>query len=113
MIHSYVSRLRAALADAGAQDDGVHLDSQGSGYTLRCDPARVDAHRFRDSVARAREADDEQRAALLADALGLWRGPALADVAGDEVRDRLCHGLEEARLTAIEDLVEARLRLGR
>ncbi len=109
MIHTYISGLRTVLATVG----DVCLESQGSCYTLRCDPARVDVHRFRGLVSRAKETDDDgQRVAVLDEALGLWRGQALADVADDDVRARLCHSLEEARLTATEDLVDARLRLG-
>jgi hypothetical protein len=44
--------------------------------------------------------------------LGLWRGPVLADVAEDRTRDLLASGVEETRLVAIEDRVDALLRLG-
>jgi DNA-binding SARP family transcriptional activator len=61
----------------------------------------------------ARRSDDESRITLLERALALWRGPALAAVTVEEVWLRLCRGLDEDRLTAYEDLIEARLRLGR
>jgi DNA-binding SARP family transcriptional activator/tetratricopeptide (TPR) repeat protein len=107
-----VSRLRLRLADevAGA----VRLDRQGPGYLLRMDPASVDAHQFTDLVRRAgREDDDERRVALLDDALRLWTGPAMSGTAAaEETRNRLCQGLEETRLTAVEERIDARLRLG-
>jgi DNA-binding SARP family transcriptional activator len=101
-----VSRLRSVLGD-------VELAGGRSGYRLLADPLCVDAHRFRDLVDRARTApDDATRVARYDTALALWSGPALADVGTPEVRERLCHGLTEARLTALEERTDARLRLG-
>jgi DNA-binding SARP family transcriptional activator/CheY-like chemotaxis protein len=103
-----VSRLRSVLG-AGQ----LELAGGGSGYLLRGAPSRVDAHRFRRLVEQARAAtDDRTRVTLLDQALALWSGPALADVGSPEVRERLCRGLIEARLTALEDRIDARLRLG-
>ncbi|MFI6811907.1 BTAD domain-containing putative transcriptional regulator [Nonomuraea sp. NPDC050328] len=105
-----VSQLRTAFKEIPEVD----LVSQGSGYLLRTDPASVDVHRFRDLVQQARLApDDHVRVTLLEAALGLWRGPALAGAALPEVQERLGGGLEEARLTALEDRLTAELRLGR
>ncbi|MEV6611716.1 BTAD domain-containing putative transcriptional regulator [Kutzneria sp. NPDC051319] len=105
-----VSNLRAILADVG---EAVGIATEGAGYLLRADPLAVDAHRFLDGVARARLApNDRAKIALLDQALGLWHGPALADVAAPEIRERLCGGLEETRLVAMEDRIDARLRLG-
>ena len=103
-----VSGLRAAFAGA------VDILAQGSGYRLAVDPTTVDAHRFRALLAAARVASsDPERLGLLDRALGLWSGPALAGTAPPATRERLCAGLEEARLAAIEDRVDAQLRLGR
>ncbi|HEY0495274.1 MAG TPA: BTAD domain-containing putative transcriptional regulator [Kutzneria sp.] len=103
-----VSNLRAILADAG----GMAIATESAGYVLRADPLTIDAHRFLDGVARARLApNDTAKLALLDQALGLWHGPALAEAA-PETRERLCAGLEETRLVATEDRVDARLRLG-
>ncbi|WP_188317078.1 AfsR/SARP family transcriptional regulator [Solihabitans fulvus] len=105
-----ISRLRAILAGA---DGRVELVTQGSGYLLRADPASIDVHRFRALVDQAREAaTDEDRLALLDRAVGLWSGPALAGAASAQIREQLCHGLDEARLVAVEDRLDARLRLG-
>lgn len=104
-----ISGLRGALRGLAT------VPSSGEGYLLDVDPEAVDAHRFKRLVREARQATDDQRiAALLAEALDLWHGPALGGALTDELlRDRLTHGLEEARLGAIEDRVEAELRLGR
>ncbi|HEX5595532.1 MAG TPA: BTAD domain-containing putative transcriptional regulator [Micromonosporaceae bacterium] len=105
-----VSRLRAAFRRAGGEHPEIL--SQGSGYLLRVAPLSVDVHRFRDLTTKARKADDEQTVELLAQALTLWRGDALADVVSEDVRERLCGDLRDARWTAIEDRVDAQLRLG-
>jgi DNA-binding SARP family transcriptional activator len=110
MVHGLVSGLRSALA--GHATEEVRLVREGDGYALRCDPLLVDAHRFRALLERARTADDARRVAVLDEALALWRGPALAGIAAGGVRDGLSGGLEEARLGAVEDRVEARRRLG-
>ncbi len=104
-----VSGLRGALA---ASDD-FEIETRGGGYVLRGDPDRIDAGRFMGLLDRAGATDDEGTIALLTAALDLWAGPALADAAPTSVRERLSFGLEEARLTALEDRLDAQLRLGR
>ncbi|MGE5830537.1 MAG: BTAD domain-containing putative transcriptional regulator, partial [Micromonosporaceae bacterium] len=105
-----VSRLRTVLV-AAEEPTGVELVGRDAGYALLADPLTVDAHRFRRMLKQARAAGDEDRMRLLDRALGLWRGPALAGTASEQVRNRLCGGLEEARLVATEELLQARLRL--
>jgi DNA-binding SARP family transcriptional activator/tetratricopeptide (TPR) repeat protein len=113
IIQAHISRLRTALDGAGATADGTALVRHGSGYLLAADPACVDAHRFRFLVEDAKlHGDDRGKVRMLDDALALWQGPALADAAPDDVRQRLCGGLEEMRLMALENLTEAKLRLG-
>jgi DNA-binding SARP family transcriptional activator len=113
-LYTLIWRLRTALTGAGAERAGVSLATVGQGYVLRTPPERIDATRFRLLVERSRgAANDVERVALLRQALQLWRGPALAGAAPPQLRERLCRGLEEARLTAIEDRVDAELRLGR
>jgi len=113
-IHVRVSRLRAALAQEGADRGAAEIVTHGSAYVLRADPLCVDAHRFRALLADARaETDDAGKVALFRRALDTWRGPPLADVATPEVADQLCRGLEEARLAAREECLDAELRLGR
>ncbi|GAA2586684.1 tetratricopeptide repeat protein [Actinomadura fulvescens] len=114
MVHTYVSGLRTTLAKTGAADHGIRIERGRSGYVLRCDPGRIDVHRFRALAAEARAgSDDEHRVTLLGRALALWRGPALTGAGDEQARAQLAGGLEESRLNATEDLVEARLRLGR
>ncbi|MET0235932.1 MAG: BTAD domain-containing putative transcriptional regulator [Kibdelosporangium sp.] len=98
-----VSRLRKA---------NVPIESQPAGYRLLVDPDEVDASRFERLLAVARSSDDVTKARLLREALGLWRGPALQDVAAEEFFQPHVTRLNELRLTAIEDRVEAELRLG-
>src|SRR5262249_20875998 len=110
-IHVNVSGLRQVLA---AADNQTTLEAHGTGYLLRADPQSIDVHRFTALLTRARQADDNPgRVALIDEALALWRGPMLADIAPDTTRDRLGAGLAEARLVAVEDRLDALLRLGR
>jgi tetratricopeptide (TPR) repeat protein len=108
-IYVYASRLRRCLRTVG-----VELTSTPAGYAVLVDPDAVDAHRFDRLVSRANgTADAVQRAKLLDLALGLWRGPALADVATSELREQLCARLEEQRIAAHESRAETYLELGR
>ena len=110
----HVSRLRKALREAG--DDGMVV-TQPPGYLIRVDPAAVDAVSFESLVAEAHEQSagghQEKAAATLREALGLWRGPALADVADAPLARAEAARLEEARLAALEGRVEADLACGR
>ncbi|MET8851005.1 BTAD domain-containing putative transcriptional regulator [Amycolatopsis sp. NPDC004625] len=108
-VQALISRLRAVFRAA----DGPELVTEGHGYVLRADPGTVDAHRFTGLVRRARAADDETAVALLDEALALWRGDALAGAASADVAGRLLAGLTEARWSALEDRIDAQLRLGR
>jgi DNA-binding SARP family transcriptional activator/tetratricopeptide (TPR) repeat protein len=107
---SHVSRLRARI---DPERRGL-LRNQGDGYLVDVDPDRVDASRFAALVAGARSArDPAERARILRAALGLWRGPLLADVAGDRLRDRVGAGLAELRRSALEERLDADLECGR
>lgn len=107
-LHAHVSRLRSVL-NVGA----TRIATRGAGYVADVDPEAVDAHRFRRLVQRAaRLTDPQQRAAQLRDALDLWRGPLLADVADDRLRDRLGADLAELRIDATEARAEADLERG-
>jgi DNA-binding SARP family transcriptional activator len=105
-----VSGLRSALRGVAGLDIRLH----GTGYALAADPMTIDVHCFRSQLAAARgAADDKTRFELLERALALWSGSALAGVAAPTAQQRLCAGLEEARLGALEDRLDALLRLGR
>ncbi|MFI9559708.1 AfsR/SARP family transcriptional regulator [Nonomuraea endophytica] len=82
-----------------------------AGYVLRAHD--VDALAFARLLTRARAEDDPRaRAALLADALSLWRGPAYADFRDEEFARAAAARLDEQRLTALEEHAEVRLALG-
>ena len=95
---------------------GTGSGCTGAGPAYVADPpaSTVDAHRFRALVERAGAVcDPAVRVPLLREALGLWRGPLLADVASDDLRDRIGAGLAELRLGALETCLDAELELGR
>jgi len=84
------------------------------GYVLDVDPERVDLHRFERLVAQAAEGGDaERRSDLLCEALALWRGAPLADLAYEPFAHVEIARLEELRTAAREELVQAELELGR
>jgi DNA-binding SARP family transcriptional activator len=104
-LQNYVSRLRKAI---GAE----LLVSQPAGYVLRVDPERFDLARFERLTAEARGAEPRERAEKLRAALALWRGPALEDLAFEPFARDEVGRLEEARLAALEQRIEADLELG-
>jgi predicted ATPase/DNA-binding SARP family transcriptional activator len=108
-LQALVSRLRQA---AGRD----LVEYAGGSYRLAIDPAEIDAVAFEHLVTRGRAAlnagDPSHAAPLLAEALVLWRGPALADVADAPFAAGPVARLEELRLAAAEDQTEARLALG-
>jgi predicted ATPase/DNA-binding SARP family transcriptional activator len=105
------SRLRRALGP-----DQVVV-SRPPGYLLALEPERVDAVRFERLTVEAHAAmatgQTERAAGLLRVALGLWRGEALADFPGVAVARAAAVRLEELRLAALEERIEAELALGR
>ena len=110
-LQSRVAKLRRALGQTGAQ--GV-LTSRRPGYVLQVDPEQLDIHRFERLVAEARQAAATVDAAeRFAEALALWRGPALADVAREGVAQAEIARLEELRLVAVADKLDAELAAGR
>jgi DNA-binding SARP family transcriptional activator/Flp pilus assembly protein TadD len=113
IIHTQISRLRATLAGVGV-DDRLRLRSEPVGYLIEGDRHGIDVHRFTALLSRAAEAaDGATRLAVLDQALGLWRGPALAGATDETTRAALTRHLEEARWTAMEDRLDALLRQGR
>lgn len=114
ILSSHVSRLRAVLDPDRDGSRGVQLVAVGDGYLAQVDPANVDVTRFVAMVANAQQAaEPTDRAAQLRDALSLWRGSLLADVATDRLRDRMGTALEELRLHAWENCMAAELAAGR
>jgi DNA-binding SARP family transcriptional activator len=105
-LQNYISRLRKAI---GAE----LIVSQPPGYVLRVDPERFDLARFERLTAEARGAEPRERAEKLRAALALWRGPALEDLAFEPFAQDEARRLEEARLAALEERIDADLDLGR
>ena len=89
------------------------LETRSPGYVLRVDGARSTRSRFEQLLADARTAQPEERAATLRQALALWRGPALADLAFDDFAQAEIRRLEELRLVAREERIGADIELGR
>ncbi|WP_245627871.1 BTAD domain-containing putative transcriptional regulator [Actinomadura oligospora] len=86
---------------------------EAAGYRLNLDSASVDSERFTSLAERARTMDDpRERAAVLSEALGLWRGPAFADVADEEFARTAADRLDDQRLDVLEEHAEARLAAG-
>lgn len=112
-LHVLVSRLRSRLAAVDTERN-VQLLHRSAGYVLITDPDSVDLNQFTRIVEQARGTHElPERAQLLRDGLALWRGPALADVGSEWLRQRVVPGLDEARLAALELRVETDLELGR
>jgi DNA-binding SARP family transcriptional activator len=116
MVHIYVSELRKLLEpDSSAESAWRVLVTRTPGYMLRIEPDQLDANRFARLIERARVALAEGRpaaaSALLDEALALWRGPPLAEFADRPFAQIEAARLEELRLSAIEDRIEARLAL--
>ncbi|KAB2347911.1 BTAD domain-containing putative transcriptional regulator [Actinomadura rudentiformis] len=111
-LQTRASQLRRVL-DAADPGGRKLLVSQPPGYLLDVAPDAVDSGRFQLLVNRARAADSPQaRADLLGEGLALWRGAALLDFADEEFARAERTRLDELRLTAWEELAEARLELG-
>ncbi|GIF02277.1 AfsR/SARP family transcriptional regulator [Paractinoplanes rishiriensis] len=107
-LHSYLSRLRGALAGTG-----VVIVRRTAGYVLTADPHLIDLHRFRRLVAEARAADDDQLALdALEQALGLWRGEPFTRLEGDWLQV-VRAGAEIERHSAELDRADLLLRRGR
>jgi DNA-binding SARP family transcriptional activator/tetratricopeptide (TPR) repeat protein len=117
-LHNHVSRLRQALQVGGdtAPPTPVLITRQG-GYLLRVGAGELDLDRFQEATEAARQAmtagDPAGAAERLRAALALWQGPALADIASESLRRTVAPRLEEARLVALEERLDADLALGR
>jgi WD40 repeat protein/DNA-binding SARP family transcriptional activator len=105
-LQTYVSRLRSTIG-------GDAIEGRTPGYVLWADRDEVDALRFEDLLGEARDGSEPRATdGVLTEALGLWRGPALADlVAAPSLSGEIAR-LEELRLQAIEEKIGAELELG-
>jgi len=105
-LQNSISRLRRELgADV--------LETRPPGYLLRASADQIDARRFEQLLRDARRASPQERREILVRALGLWRGPALAEFAFEQFAQAEIRRLEELRIVALEERIEADLELGR
>jgi basic membrane lipoprotein Med (substrate-binding protein (PBP1-ABC) superfamily)/DNA-binding SARP family transcriptional activator/class 3 adenylate cyclase len=107
-IQTYVSRLRIALGHD-------RIRTHAPGYSLRVDAFELDAVRFDSLMRDAKKAlpvDPAIAVSTLDDALALWRGPALADLADHSSLLAEAARLDELRLEAQEARIEGLLASG-
>ena len=100
----HVSQLRKLL--------GKRLVTRSPGYVLQLEEGELDLHRFEALVRHARGASPVEASAALREALALWRGPALADFVFDRFAQAEIARLDEMRLEAVEERLEAELATG-
>ncbi len=105
-VHNHVSRLRKEL---GPEILATHR----WGYVLRAEPDSIDLSRFERTVAEAEALPAADRARRLAEALALWRGPPLADLAFEPALASHIARLEERRSAVLEQRIDADLEAGR
>ena len=109
IVQGYVSNLRKVLG-------GGLLITRGHDYVLQTQQCQIDVDRFESLVAEGRRAlqggDARSAAARLLEGLALWRGPPLADFSYEPFAQSEIARLEEARLGALEDRIDAELMLG-
>ena len=118
-LQAYVSRLRRALSDGNGGRSGSNggvLLTEGHGYLLRVTSGELDLDRFSEMAERGRDAlaagNPREAAERLHEALELWRGPPLADFAYEGFAQAAIAELDELRLAAVEERVDADLALG-
>jgi YVTN family beta-propeller protein len=125
-LHGYVSRLRKVLGANGVSRDPVGdpaltsrdgvLVTDGHGYKLEVARGELDLDRFEEMAERGRDALAagrlEQAASDLREALELWRGPPLPEFSYASFAQAAIPRLEELRIAATEDRLEADLALG-
>ena len=107
-LQSYASHLRKALGPE-------RLEGSRAGYRLKAEPSELDAARFQSILRDARRLlpiDPSAAVGSFNHALDLWRGPAFADLAAETSLQAEAARLEEQRLGALEDRIEAQLTVG-
>ncbi|MBA3428766.1 MAG: winged helix-turn-helix domain-containing protein [Actinobacteria bacterium] len=114
-LRNQVSRLRKVLGLASAGEP--RLTARAPGYLLRVEPGELDLERFEQLAAQGREALESGDPAAAADALraaeALWCGRPLADLEFEPFARLEVERLEELRLAALEERIDAELALGR
>jgi DNA-binding SARP family transcriptional activator len=110
-VQRQISDLRRLLGAEAA------IETRSPGYVIRLSPEQLDLHRFEQltgdaSRARSRELWPEAEE-LLREALALWRGAPLADLAREPFAQPAISRLLEIRLAALEQRLDVDLALGR
>ncbi|MGZ8513658.1 MAG: BTAD domain-containing putative transcriptional regulator [Candidatus Limnocylindrales bacterium] len=105
-LHGHISRLRRLLGPQA-------IETRPPGYLLRVGAGEVDVECFESLLRRARAAPSGEAGELLREALGLWQGPALADLADQPLARVEIARLEALHLDALEARIEADLAAGR
>jgi DNA-binding SARP family transcriptional activator len=116
-VQVHISRLRKALGGEGDDGPAGPVVTREHGYELRLDPERLDSQRFERLLDEGRgelaAGHPERAASTLDEALSLWRGPPLADLAYEAFAQDEIARLEDLRVRAQEQLIEAKLALAR
>jgi DNA-binding SARP family transcriptional activator len=116
-VQMQISRLRKVLAGEATGGAAGMVMTRERGYELQLDPERLDAHRFERLIAQGRDelavGRPRRAASALEEALSLWRGAPLAELAYESFAQREIARLEDLRVAAREQLIEAKLELGR
>ena len=110
MVHEYVSRLRGVLGDASV------IVTRAPGYIVERDACDSDAARFAELLRTARSAvaaELDEALKAFDEALGLWRGDALSDVALEGDARSAAAKLDDERRAARAERVDVALALGR
>ncbi|QUQ63725.1 AfsR/SARP family transcriptional regulator [Kutzneria sp. CA-103260] len=114
-LHTYLTRLRHTLSEL-CPGRAIRIHTSAAGYLLEVGAHDLDLIRFRQLLARARcAADDNDRireSTALTEALSLWRGPVLPDVRSDSLHRDVVPEITEDWLRALDRFFELRLALG-
>src|SRR5829696_1241455 len=115
-VQMQISRLRKALAGEPGDVAASPLMTRERGYELRIDPDRLDSQRFELLVGQGRDelagGNPEGVVSTLERALSLWRGAALGELGYEPFAQREIARLDDLRVAALEQLIEAKLQLG-
>jgi DNA-binding SARP family transcriptional activator len=107
-LQAYVSRLRGLIGEE-------RISAIAPGYRLQLDPSEADWERFARQVRVGKEtlsSDPKRAAGLLRGALRIWRGAPFADLADEQCLQPVIARLEDQRLAALEERIEADLQSG-
>jgi DNA-binding SARP family transcriptional activator len=116
-LQTYIYQLRKILRSVGGGSNSADLLTNPGGYQLRLSDQQLDAFEFESLARQGRTAlmkgDTELASSLLHHALHLWRGRTLAGVKCGARLNAHIVGLEEDRLSVLEQRIEADMQLGR